>query len=310
MSCCRICQSQTGSVHYAKERLIGLSEEFRYFHCRKCGCLQLDQEVENLEKFYGSGYGTIHASAVKQMLRTVMYYFSSSPIELLAKTMAVFTPGCNYGLMRVLRKLPKDIDILDVGCGSGRLLHGLRSLGFTGRLIGVDAFLERNQTFDNHVEIRKADLTSFADAKGFDLISLMHTFEHVAKQEESLNAIKRLLKPGGLCVISIPIVGSEQWHRFGTQWVQMDPPRHFFLHTPDSFRILAERSGMKVSHTIRESSAFQFWGTALVRKGVPIIPISKSYIRSLWRIPLDMARAAWADHKGTGDTATFVLARQ
>src|SRR5208282_531842 len=65
MNCCRICQSQTGSVYYAKERLIGLSEEFRYFHCLKCGCLQLDQEVENLARFYGSGYGTIHPSAVK-----------------------------------------------------------------------------------------------------------------------------------------------------------------------------------------------------------------------------------------------------
>jgi cyclopropane fatty-acyl-phospholipid synthase-like methyltransferase len=170
--------------------------------------------------------------------------------------------------------------------------------------------LKQNQTFENHVEIRKAELTSFADPTGFDLISLMHTFEHVAQQEESLNAIKHLLKPRGLCVISIPIVGSAQWHRFGTQWVQMDPPRHLFLHTPHSLRMLAERSGMKVSYSIRESSAFQFWGTALVRKGIPIIPISKSYIRSLWRIPLDMARAAWADHKGTGDAATFVLALQ
>jgi len=310
MSCCRICQGQTGTVYYAKERLIGLSEEFRYFHCVTCGCLQLDQDVENPARFYGSGYGTVHASALKQALRTVMYYFSFSPSDLLAKSMAVFTPGCNYGLMRVLRKLPKDIDILDVGCGSGRLLHSLRSLGFTGRLIGIDAYLKQNQTFGNHVAIRKAELTSFADAKGFDLICLMHTFEHLAKQEESLNAIKRLLKRGGLCVISIPIVGSAQWHRFGTQWVQMDPPRHLFLHTPHSLRMLAERNGMKVSCTIRESSAFQFWGTALVRQGVPIIPMSKSYVRSLWRIPLDMARAAWADHKGTGDAATFVLARQ
>src|SRR5258708_11491374 len=246
-----------GSVHYAKERLIGLPEEFRYFQCLECGCLQLDQDVEDMARFYASGYGTIHASPVKQMLRSVMYYFSYSPIELLAKTMAVFTPGCNYGLMRVLRKLPKDIDILDVGCGSGRLLHSLRSLGFTGRLVGLDPHLKQSQTFENHVEIQKSELTSFVDAKGYDLICLMHTFEHLAEQEESLNAIKLLLKPEGLCVISIPIVGSAQWHRFGTQWVQVDPPRHLFLHTPHSLRMIAERNGMKVCYTIRESSAFQ-----------------------------------------------------
>ena len=310
MTRCRICQSQTGSIYYAKERLIGLPEEFRYFHCLSCGCLQLDQEVKDLARFYRNGYGTVYPSALKQTLRTLMYSLSASRIKLLAKTMAVFTPGCNYGLMRVLRKLPKDIDILDVGCGSGRLLHSLRSLGFTGRLMGLDVFLEENQVFKNHVEIRRAELASFADATQFDVISLMHTFEHVANQEESLAAIRRLLKPGGLCVISIPIVGSAQWRRFGTQWVQLDPPRHFFLHTPESLRMLAERNGMKVSYSIRESSAFQFWGTALVRSGIPIIPMSKSYIRSLWRIPFDMARAAWADHKGTGDAATFVLARQ
>src|SRR5258708_30921895 len=82
MSCCRICQSQMGSVHYAKERLIGLPEEFRYFQCLECGCLQLDQDVEDMARFYASGYGTIHASPVKQMLRYVMYYFSYSPSEL------------------------------------------------------------------------------------------------------------------------------------------------------------------------------------------------------------------------------------
>ena len=310
MSCCRICRGESGSVYYAKERLIGLPEKFRYFQCLNCGCLQLDQEVEDLARFYGGGYGTIHTSALKQVLRTLLYYFSSSPSELLAKMVAVFTPGCNYGLMRVLKKLSRNIDILDVGCGSGRLLHSLRSLGFTGRLIGVDAFLEQDQAFENQVEIRRGELVSFSDACGFDLISLMHTFEHIAKQEESLRVIQRLLKPGGLCVISTPIAGSAQWDRFGTEWVQMDPPRHFFLHTPQSLQMLAERNGMKVSYTIRESSAFQFWGTALVRKGVPLIPIGKSYLRSLWRMPLDMARAAWADHKGTGDTATFVLARQ
>jgi SAM-dependent methyltransferase len=239
-----------------------------------------------------------------------MYHCSFSRSELLAKAMGVFTSGCNYGLMRVLRRMSKDIDILDVGCGSGRLLHSLRSLGFTGRLLGLDAFLTQGQNFENRVEIKRAELISFTDAKGFDVISLMHTFEHVAEQDESLSAIKRLLKSGGVCVISIPIAGSAQWDRFTTQWVQMDPPRHFFLHTPRSLMMLAERNGMTVSHMVRESSAFQFWGTALVRKGIPIIPMSKSYVRSLWRIPFDMARAALADYKGTGDTATFVLARQ
>ena len=215
-----------------------LPEEFRYFHCLKCGCLQLDQEVEDLGKYYGNGYGTVYPSALKQMLRTIMYSFSSSGIVPLAKTMAVFTPGCNYGLMRVLRRLSKDIDILDVGCGSGRLLNSLRSRGFTGRLIGLDAFLDKNRTFENHVEIRKAELSSFTDPTGFDVISLMHTFEHIAQQEESLAVIRRLLKPAGVCVISIPIVGSAQWRRFGTQWVQSIPPGTFFFIPPKVFGCL------------------------------------------------------------------------
>lgn len=307
---CRICFGSIGEIHIAKESLLGLDETFRYFECAGCGCLQLDQGVDDLGRFYGGAYGTAASSALKQQLRTAMYRASYSPSELIAKAMCAFSAGCNYGLMRTLRTMRQDVAILDIGCGKGRLLHSLRKLGFTGRLVGVDPFLSADELCDDGVELRKSTLTEFEGEGAFNVISMMHSLEHIANQEDTLESLRRMLSSSGVCVISIPIANSRQWRMHATQWVQMDPPRHLFLHTAKSLAILAGRHQLSLERTINESSAFQFWGTALVKKGVPLLPMSKAYVRSLWRIPTDMIRATFANSKGTGDTATFILRPQ
>ncbi len=291
----------------ARELLFGWDETFRYFECAACGCLQLDQMVDDPGRFYGGSYGTASSSRLKQHLRTILYRISFSPFESVAKALCALTPGCNYGLMRTLRPMAKDVALLDVGSGSGRLLHSLRQLGFSGRLVGVDPFLSADTVCADGVELRKSNLAELFGGQRFDVITMMHALEHIADQDGTMETASRLLQPGGVCVVTIPIANSEQWKRYGSAWVQMDPPRHVFLHTARSLSILAARHGLTIAQVIQESSSFQFWGTALARRRIPLCPMSRAYIRSLWRMPFDMVRAARANARGTGDTATFLL---
>ena len=92
---------------------------------------------------------------------------------------------------------------LDVGCGTGMMLHAARDRGHTGRLLGIDpdrhalAIAAKRDDIE-WIEGRAEDL-SFDGA--FDLaIMISHGFQFITSDDEirrSLQAIRRALRPGG-----------------------------------------------------------------------------------------------------------------
>jgi hypothetical protein len=50
---------------------------------------------------------------------------------------------------------------------------------------------------------------------------------------------------------------------YGDKWVQLDAPRHFFLHTRKSMEIAAEKAGLKIAKVQYDSEEFQFIGSEL-----------------------------------------------
>jgi cyclopropane fatty-acyl-phospholipid synthase-like methyltransferase len=203
------------------------------------------------------------------------------------------------------RHASKKHSVLDVGSGQGRFLSALRTIGFKGSLVGVDPFLEGDSLLSNGVELRRREIGS-VDGR-YDVITCIHTFEHVPDPERFFSEIPGLLSAGGTCIVSIPVADGAAWKRYQCDWVQMDPPRHMFLHTSASVGHLARGAGLRLKEIIWDSTSFQFWGSALVRRRIPVAPFWKSYIRSSWRIVPDAMRARSANRAGVGDQATFVL---
>lgn len=94
--------------------------------------------------------------------------------------------------------------VLDVGCGTGSMLHSARRRGHTGRLVGLDpdpAMLARAR--------RRTDVTwvrgTAAEVRGeaeYDLVTMTgHAFQCLVEDEElraSLAAIRAALRPDGL----------------------------------------------------------------------------------------------------------------
>jgi len=97
-----------------------------------------------------------------------------------------------------LARLPRESRVLDVGCGEGVLVEELRGTGLD--VTGIDL----NYRSDHVIQ---GDLLAlpFADAS-FDAIVLLDVFEHLAfaDQPRALAEIRRVLKPGGRFVASIP----------------------------------------------------------------------------------------------------------
>jgi 2-polyprenyl-3-methyl-5-hydroxy-6-metoxy-1,4-benzoquinol methylase len=125
----------------------------------------------------------------------------------------------NPELPRLLEKLPRGLDVLDVACGSG--VHGSELKRQYGhRVVGVDlsvASIEKAKT--RLAEAYVADITrpdlypSFGRAR-FDIIVLSDILEHVSDPLEVLARHLPFLAPGGYLLISLPNIAI--WNvRFG-----------------------------------------------------------------------------------------------
>ncbi len=93
--------------------------------------------------------------------------------------------------------------ILDVGCGTGRLLKSAKARFPAARLVGVDAAAEmvkyaQSSTPDGTIEFRQATAEElpFPNAS-FDLVFSTMTFHHWQDQARGAAEVARVLAPGG-----------------------------------------------------------------------------------------------------------------
>ena len=284
---CRICGNAEGNRTFIiKEMMFGTHENFDYFECSCCGCLQIFEAPENMSKYYPEKYYLSAQIEPKRPKRKTLKNFLKLPKVLLEDSLKTIMlkarVSLSYNFVRerisfsfpysIFFNLPKEsrIDfnsrILEVGCGRGDLLSTLRNLGFKN-VLGVDPYANCGV---EGVEILRSTIYEISNSETFDLIILNHSFEHIWDQLETLIKVSKILSESGTCVIRIPVKTEYIWNRYGVSWVQIDAPRHFFLHTLKSMRILSEKAGMLTKNAVFDSSEFQFWGSEQYKNNVPL----------------------------------------
>jgi predicted SAM-dependent methyltransferase len=91
------------------------------------------------------------------------------------------------------------------------------------------------------------------------VITFHHSLEHMEEQQGPLLHAKKILKPNGTILLRIPTVTSYAWDKYGVNWWGMDTPRHFFLHSHDSIKLLVEQVDLKIKKMWSDSTISQFW---------------------------------------------------
>jgi len=276
---CRIClHDSEQNTFVVREMMFGTGDEFVYFTCSHCGCLQIREYPDTIIKYYPKNYFSYLESncnrdgLLRRNLREARFQSVMTGKGLVGRILEYCfkTPLMLECLKICEAKL--DWKILDVGCGSGGFLLDLYRLGF-GNLTGVDPHIERNcEPVDGIVLFKK----HLADLEGkYDLIFLRDSLEHMPQQSQVFRNIRSHLKSSGLVVISIPILG-YCWRRYGANWVGLDAPRHFYLHTQKSIDILCQEAGFRIIHMRFDSQTDQFIGSEQYLRGIPLFD-KKSY---------------------------------
>lgn len=310
---CGICGNQAGNKRFAaREMMYGTGEEFTYFDCAGCGCMQLMNVPEDLSPYYPSHYYSFDvnpdtwrpAPAWRASLKRHHASYrlgGSDPIGWLASKRFP-----HWSIPEWLRyvEIDRDAPILDVGTGSGGALHALAELGYTN-LTGADPFVSKELHYSNGVTVYKRYISEMEGP--YKVLLASHVFEHMPDPEENLRQFARVVEPGSAMVISIPVSGSDLWSRYGINWVALDAPRHLFLHSEQSMALLAERVGLSVERVVYNTVAWNFTASEGYVRG---IPLSKQKTED-YLTPAEIAQfkklAADVNARGRGDQATFYL---
>ncbi len=151
---------------------------------------------------------------------------------------------------------------LDFGCGSGAFLKYLRERGtlhgrpleITGHDVGSYADLLRTK---DGFRILDLDGLSREPPAGYDIISMIEVIEHLPSPLEPLALVARLLKPGGLLLLTTGNLDSPVARRQGIHYRYCAPEIHVSLFNPRCLAQLYRRVGLEPCH-VRYQGAVKF----------------------------------------------------
>lgn len=307
---CKICGNENNHPFQAKELMLGLHTEFTYYECNSCGCIQIDTIPDNISDYYPKDYLSFSSVASNKKITGIKRYLKSALIN--------HYLGNDFnllgGLLSLIFKNPfpflegSSIDtnskIIDIGCGTGKLLLKMQNNGFNN-LEGIDLFIDDNFEYNNII-IKKQDL--FHITKKYDLIMLNHSFEHMEEPEKVLKQLKSCLTSNGTILIRIPVANSHAWRKYGINWVQLDAPRHFFLHTIKSMSILCKNADLNLKNIVFESSAFQFTESEKYLRGLSFNSSNKIFSKK--QLNEFQKKAKSLNDINDGDSACFYISKQ
>lgn len=138
--------------------------------------------------------------------------------------------------------------LLDVGCGGGRFLNRMQKRGWQVEGTDFDEQATKKVTSRYGITTHVGDLPQCAlPANSFDVITMSQTIEHLYDPLATLRECLRILKPGGLLVMTTPNVRSIAAGEFGASWRGWEAPRHLHLFSVESLQKLTQRAGFEVT---------------------------------------------------------------
>jgi 2-polyprenyl-3-methyl-5-hydroxy-6-metoxy-1,4-benzoquinol methylase len=143
---------------------------------------------------------------------------------------------------------------LDIGCGNGHFMLGLRELGWACEgvefnLTAVD--ICRSYGFKvHHGDMESAKLLD----NSFDLITASHVIEHLPDPVSFMKEAARILKKDGQLLVKTPNSQALGRGLFKESWFANDVPRHLFLYSPSNLDMLAAQHGLKRSRMLLKTT--------------------------------------------------------
>lgn len=289
--------------------MFDLHRPFHYYRCQNCHSLFQHPmpDTEEIADFYPNDYSIYDERTRSRKIGV----FRSAILRYAKGYQHLNVPWFIKPMAGILTTF-KSVDtpefvpqgrLLDVGCGNGRYLSTMRTLGWQVQGVEFSAEGVRVCRMEN-LPVHHGDLVSaeFPD-DAFDLIMVGHVIEHIPSPHAFMSELARVLRPRGKVVIETPNAEALGRTWFGANWYANDVPRHLLLFSADGLQILAKEHGLECLTVEQKTSAKIVLNSidyAIGNQGT----VSK---KVAWRRFLARLYVRAAKRKGRGDSLRLVF---
>ena len=244
---CRACGSLQTQAHGVQHRPSATT--FHYFRCHACRFLFVEPVTP--ESIYDDAY--YEGRGVDPTVNYRAEYEDYRKTDRIHEFRDLFRLASNHLKRRDAARLGPTIRWLDFGCGAGGQLKflrdtscidtsdGSRPLELTGSDVGSYSVRLRQEA---GFQILLPDELQALPDGCFDIISAIEVIEHIAKPAPVLKLLSRLLKPGGLLLLTTGNLDSPmaRWRGLGFSYCM--PEIHISLFSPVTLCHLYSEAGL------------------------------------------------------------------
>ena len=302
---CKICENEKNNREVTLNgTLYGTRGYFQYFICNGCGALQIKRVPENIGDYYSTdNYYSFNMD--KRELRNELLFCELKEQygqkNLAGKLMKIIYP-VDYSF---LKTIGKECRILDVGCGDGQFLKWLNRMGYR-QLYGFEPFIDNDISIGN-IRILKTDVLGYKGSARFDVITMIHSLEHIYEQRDTIRKVSQMLVDGGKLIIQLPFFSQYYWRKYGNCLYTLDPPRHFFIHTYKSIEHLMISEGLRIIYFNTEFDPAVPQMARNIRKGHTEKNTGTGFLSGTWESIRSCNMRKVLKEQKDGAIATFVL---
>jgi len=235
---CNLCGADDFKIIYAKAQPkaeVALKDKYsaaksvmctdQVVKCNKCGLVYINPRLNDsiIIKACSSGDDKVYTSQAESRMRTF-----------------------NSGLKWLEKFASKKGKLLDIGCAAGYFLKVAKDSGWDVQGVELNKWLAAQGRKRFHLKVFAGTLEKARlKPKCFDAVTMWDVIEHIPAPKETLVEVNRIMKNGGILLISTPNFSSIFAKMFGRRWWFL-LSHHLYYFTPTTLDRMLSETGFKV----------------------------------------------------------------